>query len=358
MLRLGINILMVFSEDEGKLVKVTGKVDKVDQNVSMCIVFVGKFYGKFMEKCQFRVGDRVEIVGKVNVGLIDGVMGRIWLDKAAIGLVFSGGVGEGVLFNNWRGEMVSVLRRIMPIKEAALVGGIVLGDKSGIDREFYEAMIRSGTVHIIVASGYNVMIVGGTVLSVLLYFLKRKWASFGAVGVMVFYAFLAGGEPPVLRAVVMGGVIFLGSVLGRRSIAWWSLLLTSWLMVMVEVSLLESVSFQLTVAATFGLLVVEPKIRRWLEDREGWWVRSLLRSEFLPTLSASVATFPIIFWHFGRVGWWGLLTNLLVLPLVPVVMLLGGISLVLGLVWLPLGQVVGWGAYGLAHLVAVIVEMF
>jgi competence protein ComEC len=354
-LRLAINYFGVNGVLVGRKLSVMGKVDNVYQSGTLCIVSVGKFRGNFEGKCSIGVGGKVEMIGRTRWSLIDGGLGRIWLDEADIRLISLGVVGAG---EGFRARLVGVYQKLLPAQEAALVAGIVLGDKTGLNYNFYQRLIRSGTVHIVVASGYNVMIVGGTVLSILLYLWKRKWASLGAVVVMAGYAVLAGGAPPVVRAVVMGVIILIAPILGRQSVSWWSLLLAGWVMVLIEPAVMESISFQLTMAASVGLMIVEPWLKRRVELIDNRYLSLVLRTEFMPTLSASLLTLPFIWWHLGRVGWWGLVTNLVVLPLVPVVMFLGALSLVLGVIWLPLGQVVAWLTYALAHLVVVIVGMF
>jgi competence protein ComEC len=173
---------------------------------------------------------------------------------------------------------------------------------------------------------------------------------------MLVYGLLAGADPPVIRAVIMGSVIFVGQAMGRSNKVLWSLALAGWAMLMVEPELVESISFQLSIAASVGLFWLEPKLRRWFEKRKigGFW----LESELLPTLAAQAMTGPVILYHFGRVSWVSPLVNVIILPFVPVIMAWGGLMLFLSLVWSPLGMAVGWLVYSLAHLVVVVIKFF
>lgn len=346
-----------------KMVRVQGKVVKVEQKGSNCIMRVDRFWVKTPGWCEFSRKDEVELFGRTSVEVIDILLGRIWLDGPHISLI-AGSRGNGLgkvdvkrdVWQDWREKLTLKYKRLLPEPESSLVAGIVLGEKSKLPKDFYDALVKTGTVHVVVASGYNVMVVGNMILLSLLYFVRRKWATVGALVGMVIYALMAGADPPVVRAVIMGGVVFVGQAMGRSGKAMWSLFLAGWAMLMVEPLFVESVSFQLSVMASLGLFWLEPKFRRWLDEREiGGWV---LRTELLPTLAAQAMTAPVIFWHFGRLSLVSPLVNVMILPFIPIIMAWGGVMLLLSLVWQPLGMVVGWLVYSLAHLVVWLVSIW
>ena len=343
-------------------VKIKGEVVKLEQKGSNCVMKVGRFWVKKQGWCEFSRMDKIEVIGRTKAGVIDALLGRIWLDSPSISLVLKNRENEQVVvgdkmsvWQGWRENLSLVYRRLLPEPESSLVAGVVLGEKSRLPKEFYNALVDTGTIHVVVASGYNVMVVGNMVLLSLLYLFRRRWATIGALTSMLVYGLVAGADPPVVRAVIMGGMVFIGQAMGRPSKVLWSLGLAAWGMLMVEPFLVESVSFQLSVMASVGLFWLEPKLRRWVDKQE---IRNfILKTEILPTLAAQVMTAPLIFWHFGRVSWISPLVNVLILPFIPVIMAWGGVMLALGLVWQPLGMVVGWLVYSLAHLVVVVVEM-
>jgi len=345
----------------GVAVKVRGDVVKIEQKGSNCIMRVGKFWVKTSGWCEFSRMDNVEVIGRTRVDVIDVLLGRIWLDGPNIILFAKNRENEGVVSDDkvgvWQGvreKLALNYQRLLPEPESSLVAGIVLGEKSRLPEKFYNALINTGTIHIVVASGYNVMVVGSMILGSLLYITSRRWATVGAVVGMLLYGLMAGADPPVVRAVIMGGVIFVGQAIGRSNKALWSLALAGWVMLMVEPLLVESVSFQLSVMASVGLFWLEPKLRRWFDEKEieNW----ILKTELLPTLAAQVMTVPVIWYHFGRVSWISPLVNVMILPFVPIIMAWGGVMLLLSLIWSPLGMVVGWLVYSLAHLVVVVVK--
>ncbi len=260
--------------------------------------------------------------------------------------------------DSWRMKLVGVAAKNLPEPEGALVLGVVLGYKSSLSREFYQSLINSGTVHMVVASGYNIMVVAGLALSVFLFFVSRRWASVLAIGVMIFYVILTGGEVSVVRAALMGSMVFVGAVLGRGAKAWWSLTLAAWLMLMIDPAIIGSISFQLSVAAAFGVTVLAPYFKKRLEESGANLSGLVEKLDLTTSLSALILTWPIIWFHFGRGSLISMVSNTVILPLVPLLMALGGLMLASGVLFGPMATLISWPTYALAHLVVLLVRLF
>ena len=169
---------------------------------------------------------------------------------------------------------------------------------------------------------------------------------------MVFYALLAGGDPPVVRAVYMAGLMYLGQSLGRGTKSGWVLTLTAWVMLMIDPVLLSSASFQLSVAASYGLMVVEPWLSKKLVAVVGDGLINFAGSIGLTTtVSTMLLTMPIIWWHFGRMSLVSIVSNILILPFVPPMMMFGaGMLLFPGIFSLPV--------YALSHWIVLMIRFF
>jgi len=338
-------------------IKVTGNIDNVYQYNTECIIVVGRFWINYRNECSFSRQAMVQIIGTIDSKVTDRFLGRLWLDRAELSVlpdkpkVVSSVSAFSTNIEAVREKIVNVYRRFLPEPESGLVAGIILGYKKDIGREMYELMVKSGTVHIAVASGYNIMLVGGTVLSVCFWLMKRKWASGVAIMAMLFYALEAGGEPPVIRAVIMAGAVFWAAVVGRKAVSWWILMVTGWLMVLVEPLLLVSVSFQLSMAASVGLMVLEPMISSKLGNSHEKLMEILGGSGFLASISTMITTAPIIWWHFGRMSWIGILSNILILPLVPILMITGAAMQVVP-------GVFSYPTYAIAHWMVEVIRFF
>lgn len=357
LLRFSLGWLDSVKYRQNSEIRLSGNIDNIYLNNTECVITVGRFWINFRTACSFSQGEYIQVVGKVRGGVIDRFLGRLWLDSEEISklsIPVKSSNSERQIFSwltNIREKIVDVYKASLPEPEAGLVAGIVLGYKKDIGRGMYDMMIKSGTIHIAVASGYNIMLVGGTVLSVCLWLCKRKWASVVAILSMVFYAFEAGGEPPVVRAVIMAGAVFGAALVGRRVLGWWVLVVTGWLMLLVDPLILINVSFQLSMAASVGLMIVEPALNRWLSVGHEKVVEILSGSGFLTSISTMITTAPIIWWHFGRMSWIALLSNILILPFVPMLMVTGVAMQLFPVVF-------SWPTYAVAHWMVQVIRFF
>jgi competence protein ComEC len=236
---------------------------------------------------------------------------------------------------------------------ASLLTGILLGVETGIPSDVMADFSATGTTHIIVISGFNFAIVAGLLSALGERFVGRTRSFYFALTGIVLYMLLVGVSGAVVRAAVMGVLYAWGVHLGRRSDALNSTLAAAFLMTLWNPHWLWDLGFQLSFAATLGLvLFTDPLQRRFrrllarLLPRV--WVRpvsSFLNDALVVTTAAQITTLPIILYNFRQLSLVTLLTNLLILPAQPAVMLWGGVATVAGLLWLPLGRVLGWVAW-------------
>jgi len=229
-------------------------------------------------------------------------------------------------FRILRNKLVNSYLQIFPYPEGDLLAGIVLGAKQSFEADFYSRLRRTGTLHIIVASGFNVSLIGEKPTEKLAYLLGFKPAVIVGLLLIWFYAFLVGFDPPIIRASLMISILLLARFLGRRFDHWRTLFLVAWLMLMIQPTLITSVSFQLSLAALIGVSLA-PGLFPSLVGRP-------LGQELAETLSAQLLVSPLIAWHFGSNSWISPLVNLLVLPLVPWLTGFGLLALLLPFFWM------------------------
>jgi len=245
-----------------------------------------------------------------------------------------------------RGE--GVVNRLLPEPYAALANGMLLGIEAGIPDELYEQFNLTGTSHVIVISGSNVAVVSGVLMALFVRLWGRRrslWPTLAGIGL---YALLVGGDPAVVRAAVMGSLFVVAIVLNRRSTALLSLGAACWAMTLLNPLTLWDVGFELSSAATAGLILFSPGMtaglaRLWprmiqggnltggLFGQGGSLLRGLLEDGLLITLAANLTTLPLVVYYFGRLSLVSLLSNLLVAPVQPFIMLWGGAGLLVGL---------------------------
>jgi len=241
-------------------------------------------------------------------------------------------------FGLWLQEKaVRIYRCWLPEPEASLISGIVLGAKSALPRDFYEKLKITGTLHIVVASGYNLTVISRKPVGGLAWFVGRKMALVFGWLMIWGYVLVSGGEPPIIRAAIIISLVYLAQFLGKKFDVWRAFWLAIWLMLVIQPGLLTSISFQLSVAAMAGILIFSPESKFGLFRDKLQRLRKIpfVGKELTESLSAQLMVLPIIAYHFGEISWAAPLINMFVLPLVPYLMLLGLLGLI-GLLWLPL----------------------
>jgi competence protein ComEC len=163
---------------------------------------------------------------------------------------------------------------------------------------------------------------------------SRRVALFLGIAGICTYVVMAGSSPAVVRAGVMGAITLLSYVFGRPSEAKRLLWVASFLMLFVSPYLIADVGFQLSVAATAGILYIEPLLRHTVFGLHAprRWYQVYLSNYLFPSLAASLFTLPIILWYFGRISWISPFVNMLILPVVPLIMLLSALAIILSII--------------------------
>jgi competence protein ComEC len=265
----------------------------------------------------------------------------------------------------WRESAYRVSNRIFPQPEAALLNGILLGLDQDIPRDLQQAYQLTGTAHIIAISGFNIAILVALFYKLFGRLFLRWYAALLTVIAITAYAVLAGGEPPVMRAAFMGALVLFGHELGRKSSGLTTLAFSAAVLAFFQPDLPWEASFQLSFAATLGLVIYAGRFETWFQGLAGrklpaaWSgrVTRLAGELLLVTLAAQVTTLPVLAYHFKRLSLTALLSNPLVLPPQPAVMVLSGIAVAAGLIWLPLGQLLGYLAWPFAAYTNRMVEL-
>ncbi len=365
---VGLFVLLALSESvwwfycfrlsQAETIRIVGKPVNIYQSDSLCIIEFSEFEASIYGKCGFSQSERIGLIGIPEVNLITILKHKIVLSDAEIYVV---GKGENTSTSNGvnkdfvckiREKITHIFNNKLPPDEAALSLGMVLGIEDGIGRDFKIRMRRSGTSHLVVASGANVMLVFGFLVSALLVFLPRykiRW--FAWLGV-AFYSIVAGLDPPMIRASLMLLLMIIGQSIGREGNGWWYLFVSSWLMLAVEgLGLLWNLSLQLTVLASFGVIVLAPWLVSWADRNGGRVGRVLVDLGFISSLAVSVCVYPVIYLVFDEVSFFGLLSNILIGFMVPIIMVLG----LMTLLW---PDVMWMFLLPMAKLVVMIIDFF
>lgn len=242
---------------------------------------------------------------------------------------------------------------------ASLVAGLAIGDESGQSPELSEAMLRSGLSHLTAVSGGNTAIVLILVLGLARILPTPIWFQAIAGGLALLgYLILVGPQPSVLRASVMGAVVLVGLARGGFVPGLPVLSLAALLLLLLDPSLAVSLGFSLSVAATAGLLLLAPFVRRGLAripvlGRAPEWFCDALAV----TLSAQIATAPILLAVGNDISLAAVPANLLVAPVIAPITIAGLLAAVSSPVALPVATAIVWPATFLGQWIAYVANL-
>lgn len=219
----------------------------------------------------------------------------------------------------------SALSRGMPPREAELARGFVLGQDEGIDARTVEDFRRAGLSHLLAVSGQNVALLALLAMPALAALgIPLRMRLVWVLGLIVVYVPLAGAGPSIQRAGTMGALTVLATLAGRRASRFYLLALAAIVTLALDPRIAADVGWQLSFAAVLGILLLATPLRRAISNRigTGGWQRTLAEGVGM-TIAATVATAPLIAFHFGTLSTTTLVANLLALPAVAPAMWLG-----------------------------------
>ncbi len=231
-----------------------------------------------------------------------------------------------------RGRAERALGAAMPAREAALSRGFVLGEDERIDTATVEDFRRSGLSHLLAVSGQNVALLALLAMPLLAALgLPLRARLLWVLAAIVVYVPLAGAGPSIGRAGVMGGVSLLATLAGRRSSRLYALALAAVVTLAIDPGIAADVGWQLSFAAVLGILALARPLRRAIAARvgSGGW-RGALAEGAAMTVAATLATAPLIAFHFEAISTTTLAANLLALPAVAPAMWLGMLAAIGG----------------------------
>lgn len=221
-----------------------------------------------------------------------------------------------------RVNLTETINRYVREPSAGFINGILIGEKHGLSKEWFDRFTDVGLTHVIVLSGYNlaVMFAWTRVLFRRTSFIVQN--TFGAMSVIML-VLISGAEPPAIRAGILVLIVALAAVFQRQQNTPHFLSVTIIIMLLVSpFYLLYDISFQLSVVATYGLVYIAPILETYVKA-----LPKPLSETARDTLAAQIAVLPLQLFYFGTLSWVAILVNILILPLIPMLMVLGSVVL-------------------------------
>ncbi len=243
-----------------------------------------------------------------------------------------------------RSHVEAALARFVPHDEPrALLRALLLGERHAISGETREQFARTGLLHLLAVSGLHVLLVGMLLHGLLRPFLLRMGLRFRAmeigralvtIAILCVYALVTGGSDSVWRAVLMATLAVAGRAFQKPSAGTNALAIAALVLLILRPTRLFGVGFQLSFLAVLGLLTLGRTIndvrpKRVYDSAALSWLWNATAA----TVAATVATAPVLLFHFGRVPLAGLVLNLPAVPLT--LMAFASALLTVGLAWIP-----------------------
>jgi competence protein ComEC len=225
-----------------------------------------------------------------------------------------------------RSRASAALGKGMPAREAELARGFVLGEDKRIDPATAEDFRRSGLSHLLAVSGQNVALLALLAIPLLAALgMPLRTRLVWLLGLIVAYVSLAGAGPSIQRAGAMGALAVLATLAGRRASRLYALAVAAVVTLAIDPGIAADAGWQLSFAAVLGILGLAQPLRGGIAARvgaRGPAGRALAEGAAM-TIAATLATAPLIAFHFGELSTTTLVANLLALPAVAPAMWLG-----------------------------------
>lgn len=240
---------------------------------------------------------------------------------------------------------VDTIKGLFFRNEAGLFAGIVIGEKSLLPKDVLSDFQIAGLTHMVVLSGYNITVVALFVITLLAWFgVGYRGRRIGAIAIIPFFLVMTGMGASSVRAGIMSMTVFFLQITTRPAHSFRIIVYTAIAMAFANPRiLLHDPSFHMSFLAFIGLVYLMPIIEKWFERFGEWYgIKDLV----VETLSVQLFVLPYILWMSGRFSLLLLVSNILTVPLVPLVMGTGFFATMVGMPSYAIGRLaavpVGW----------------
>jgi competence protein ComEC len=245
------------------------------------------------------------------------------------------------------------IRAVVPGDRGAIASALITGKRDAISAPVNDAMYVSSLGHVLSISGYHMAVVAGVVFFVLRALLAlvpafatgrpiKKWAAAGALVAAAAYLLLSGSEVATQRSFIMTAIVLVGVMADRPALTLRTLALAAFAVLLLAPQSLVHPSFQMSFAATLALIAAYERGLPWMVAgadtsagaRVALWGGREIVGLIFASLVAGLATTPYAAFHFHRLAPYGVVANLLAMPIVSIWVMPAGL---LGLIAIPFG---------------------
>lgn len=212
-----------------------------------------------------------------------------------------------------RQKVKTILFDNLSYDNAGIAYASLFGDKSMLDEKIYETFSVSGTAHLLCVSGLHV----GFLVALIFFILKalkikNKYNIIIITTILIFYCYLCGFAPSVVRASIMSVVLAYSNSMGKNYDSISSLCFAGSLILLIKPFYIFDVGFQLSFVSCFGIFLLMPLLNKFFKKINFY---NKFSTALSLTASAQIATFPIILHNFEKMSFLSICANIIVVPL-------------------------------------------
>jgi len=252
-----------------------------------------------------------------------------------------------------RQRVLNFYQKSLPAPYSSLVSGMVIGSKSLIASGFWEILKKSGTAHVVVASGMNITLVSGFVMGTLILAISRKKAAVVSILVIWIYAVIAGFDAPIIRAAIMASLLLTSQIFGKVAIGIRALIITGLTMLLIKPDWAYDLGFLLSFTATLSLMIFTKPFEKVFR-----WLPKILKEGFVTSFAAQIGVAPILLYTFGYINILSPVINAIVLWVVPVITIMGMVSALVVFIYEPLAYLTLILSYPFLYWFNMVVSFF
>ena len=316
-------------------IKLTVKVESINENV---LVTTQRYP-------EYNYGDKLKITGKLKSPQIfedfnykdylakEGIYSvTYWPKIELIGKNQANFFYSKILF--FKNKLREKIYSFLSPPKSSILGAIILGDKRRISDDWKNKLNITGVRHITCISGMHIIILSGILMWLgIALGLWRGQAFYFAIILLILFIIMVGAPPSAIRAGIMGGIFLFAQKIGRLRSGGRAITMAATAMLVYNPLLLKSdVGFQLSFLATLGIIYLMPIFQYWFKkipNPKTFPLKNLLAM----TLAAQIFTLPILIYNFGYMSLVAPITNVLIVPLLPYIMILGFIFGLIAMIW-------------------------
>ncbi|MEK7114931.1 MAG: ComEC/Rec2 family competence protein [Patescibacteria group bacterium] len=288
----------------------------------------------------FNYGDYIEVEGKISKNKSEFISGVLYKPKITLIKTGKGYWLKGELLKI-RNGFENNLKKVLPYNQAVFLSGLTVGGKSEFSKELEEKFRKSGTLHLVALSGFNILIIVNYLGAFFRWFLSRRKAVWFTCISIILFVMMTGAEASIIRAAIMGFIVILAEQSGRLFNVRNAIAAAALIMVLFNPKILVfDLGFQLSFLALIGIVYLKPILEGYLP--RFLQRKFLLKDEISTTISAEVVVLPVLFLKFGHTSPWGIISNPLIALFIPLTMGLGFLTGALGFISYYLSLPFGW----------------